>query len=210
MATRRSGYAAGQTHASWYTSTVSNQERALGARCSIDSLLTKPAHSNRNQWLIAIAVLKLVKAVLFISMGFGVIRLLHKDLADTLLHITTALGFDPENRAVNVLLDKLSSLDPYHLKVISFALFMYAGLDVIEGYGLILGKIWAEYFTLILTASFLPWELYEIIRHVTILKVVLTLLNVFVVIYLAIVVKERVRERQELVTAATDLQKKTS
>jgi uncharacterized membrane protein (DUF2068 family) len=87
---------------------------------------------------------------------------------------------------------------------------MYAGLDVIEGYGLILGKIWAEYFTLILTASFLPWELYEIIRHVTILKIVLTLLNVFVVIYLAIVVKERVRERQELVTAATDLQKKTS
>lgn len=143
-------------------------------------------------------------------MGFGVIRLLHKDLADILLHVTTALGFDPENRAVNVLLDKLSSLDPFRLKLISFALFLYAGLDVIEAWGLILGKIWAEYFTLILTASFLPWELYEIIRHVTILKVVLTLLNVFVVIYLAIVVKERVRERQEPVTAARDLQKKTS
>ena len=169
--------------------------------------MKKLSHPERNQWLIAIGVLKLLKAVLFISMGVGAIKLLHKDLADVLLRITIALRFDPENRAVNVVLDKLSSLTPHTLKQISFALFLYAGLDVIEGIGLILGKIWAEYFTLILTASFLPWEFYEIVRHLTILKIILTLLNVFVVIYLAFVVKERVRERQELKTTAPDFQK---
>lgn len=143
-------------------------------------------------------------------MGFGVIKLLHKDLADVLLHITTALRFDPENRAVNVLLDQLSSLTPHRLKQISFALFLYAGLDVIEGIGLVLEKIWAEYFTLILTASFLPWEFYEIFRHVTVFKVILTLVNVFVVIYLAFVVKERVRERQNLEPTAANLEKTRS
>ena len=130
-------------------------------------------------------------------MGFGVIKLLHKDIGDLLLQVTTALRFDPENRAVNILLEKAALLSPHRLKEISFALFLYAGLDIIEGAGLVLEKTWAEYFTLILTTSFLPWEFYEIIRHITIFKVILTLLNVVVVIYLAFVVKERVRERQE-------------
>ena len=103
-------------------------------------------------------------------MGFGVIRLLHKDIADVLLRTVTALRFDPENRFVNVLLEKSALLSPHRLKEISFAIFLYAALDIIEGTGLVLEKVWAEYFTLILTGSFLPWELYEIIRHVTVLQ----------------------------------------
>jgi uncharacterized membrane protein (DUF2068 family) len=129
--------------------------------------LTTHSHPNRNRWLIAIGVLKLLKAVLFVSMGFGVINLLHKDVADVLLRATTALRFDPENRFVNMLLEKSALLNPHRLKEISFAIFLYAALDIIEGTGLVLEKVWAEYFTLILTGSFLPWEFYEIIRHVT-------------------------------------------
>jgi uncharacterized membrane protein (DUF2068 family) len=164
---------------------------------TINGALTTHSHPNRNRWLIAIGVLKLLKAVLFVSMGFGVIRLLHKDIADVLLQAVTALRFDPENRIVNVLLEKSALLSPQRLKEISFAIFLYAALDIIEGTGLVLEKVWAEYFTLILTGSFLPWELYEIIRHVTVFKVVLTLLNLAVFIYLAHVVNEKVRARQE-------------
>jgi uncharacterized membrane protein (DUF2068 family) len=158
--------------------------------------LTTHSHPNRNRWLIAIGVLKLLKAVLFVSMGFGVIKLLHKDVADVLLRAVTVLGFDPENRIVNVLLEKSALLSPHRLKEISFAIFLYAALDIIEGTGLVLEKVWAEYFTLILTASFLPWELYEIIRHATVLKFVLLLLNLIVFIYLAIVVNDKVRSRE--------------
>ena len=115
-------------------------------------------------------------------MGFGVIRLLHKDIADVLLRAVTALRFDPENRIVNVLLEKSALLSPHRLKEISFAIFLYAALDIIEGTGLVLEKV---------------WELYEIIRHVTVLKIVLTLLNLAVFIYLAHVVNEKVRARQQ-------------
>jgi uncharacterized membrane protein (DUF2068 family) len=159
--------------------------------------LTTHSHPNRNRWLIAIGVLKLLKAVLFVSMGFGVINLLHKDIADVLLRAITALRFDPENRFVNMLLEKSALLNPHRLKEISFAIFLYAALDIIEGTGLVLEKVWAEYFTLILTGSFLPWEFYEIIRHVTVLKIVLTLLNLAVFVYLAHVVNEKVRARQQ-------------
>jgi uncharacterized membrane protein (DUF2068 family) len=137
-------------------------------------------------------------------MGFGVINLLHKDVADVLLRATTALRFDPENRFVNMLLEKSVLLNPHRLKEISLAIFLYAALDIIEGTGLVLEKVWAEYFTLILTGSFLPWELYEIVRHVTLLKVVLTILNLLVFIYLAIVVNDKVRARQQASAASAD------
>ncbi len=57
-------------------------------------------------------------------MGFGVIRLLHKDIADILLRTTIALRFDPENRFINVLLEKSALLSPHRLKEISFAIFI--------------------------------------------------------------------------------------
>jgi uncharacterized membrane protein (DUF2068 family) len=166
--------------------------------------LIKQSHPDRNRWLILIGVLKLLKAVLFVSMGFGVIRLLHKDVADVLLQVTTAFRFDPENRFVNILLEKSALLTPHALKEISIGMFLYAALDVIEGTGLVLEKAWAEYFTLILTGSFLPWEIYEIIHHVTIFKVVITVLNLAVFVYLAIVLNEKVRARQERVETSVD------
>ena len=176
---------------------------ALNARLATGALTTH-SHPNRNRWLIAIGALKLMKAVLFISMGFGVIRLLHQDVADVLMRFLLALRFDPENRFVNVLLEKTALLSPHRLKEISFAIFLYAALDIIEGTGLVLEKVWAEYFTLILTGSFLPWELYEIIRHVTVLKIVLTLLNLAVFISLANVVNEKVRARQHTPAVGAD------
>jgi uncharacterized membrane protein (DUF2068 family) len=176
----------------------------LNAGLNNDGALTSHSHPNRNRWLIAIGVLKLLKAVLFVSMGFGVIRLLHKDVADVLLHATLALRFDPENRFINVLLEKSALLSPQRLREISFAIFLYAALDVIEGTGLVLEKVWAEYFTLVLTGSFLPWEFYEIIRHVTVLRVVLLILNLLVFIYLAIVVNEKMRGRQQTQATPTE------
>jgi uncharacterized membrane protein (DUF2068 family) len=166
--------------------------------------LIKQPHPDRNRWLILIGVLKLLKAVLFVSMGFGVIRLLHKDVADVLLQVTTALRFDPENRIVNLLLEKSALLTPHTLREISIGMFLYATLDVIEGTGLVMEKSWAEYFTLILTGSFLPWELYEIIHHVTTFKVVITVLNLAVFVYLGIVLNEKVRARQERVETRVD------
>lgn len=156
---------------------------------------------DRGRWLLAIGVLKLLKAALFLAMGFGVIKLLHKDIADVLLHLTMALRFDPESHAVNLLLDRAATLDPHRLKEISFGLFLYAGLDIVEGTGLVLRKGWAEYFTLILTCSFLPWELYEILRHVTGFKLVLFLLNFIVAVYLAVVVKDSMHARQQAAEA---------
>jgi uncharacterized membrane protein (DUF2068 family) len=127
--------------------------------------------------------------------GFGALRLLHKDLVDSVTHLVLALRFDPENHFVNLVLEKVALINPHRLREISAAIFCYAALDIVEGTGLALEKTWAEYLTLIITASFLPWELFEIMRHITWLKIVLLIVNVLVVVYLIFHVQARMRHR---------------
>jgi len=140
--------------------------------------------AHHNQWLILIGALKLAKAALFISIGFGILRLLHKDLVEVLTRVAMALRFDPESHFVNLVLDKVNLINDHRLKQISAAVFCYAALDITEGVGLILEKPWAEYLTLALTAAALPWEFFEIARHPSWLKAGFSLINVLVVIYL--------------------------
>ena len=157
---------------------------------------SRTVHRHHNQWLILIGSLKLLKAILFFLLGIGALRLLHKDLVDVLTRAAVDMRFDPESHFINMLLEKVSLINDHRLKQISVAVFCYAGLDIVEGIGLILEKAWAEYLTLILTASFLPWELFEIFRHVTGFKIALILLNLLVLIYLVFHVQNRARERQ--------------
>jgi uncharacterized membrane protein (DUF2068 family) len=152
---------------------------------------------SQDRWLELIGFFKILKGVFFVLVGVGVLRLVHRDLADMLFRLALNLRIDPENHLVSLLLERADSLTPHRLRWIGAAVFCDAGLDFIEGTGLVLRKAWAEYFTLILTASFLPWELFEIIRHLTVMKVCLTILNVLVVVYLAFVLKQRAAAKRE-------------
>jgi uncharacterized membrane protein (DUF2068 family) len=153
--------------------------------------------THHDRWIIAIGLFKLFQALLFILLGFGAMRLLHKDLMDIAEHFVLAMRFDPEGHFVNLFLDKVALIDPHRLKQISAVVFAIAGLDIIEGTGLVLERVWAEYVTLVLTASFLPWEFFEILRHVTWIRVVLLVINLAVVAYLLYYVKLRVHQRRE-------------
>jgi uncharacterized membrane protein (DUF2068 family) len=62
--------------------------------------------------------------------------------------------------------------------------FVYAGLFLTEGLGLWFLKRWAEWFTVIITSSLVPVEVYEIHRHPSAVKVVVLAINVAVVGYL--------------------------
>jgi uncharacterized membrane protein (DUF2068 family) len=107
-----------------------------------------------------------------------------------------ALHHDPEGRLSSLLLDKVALLDPHRLKQISAAIFAHAALDILEGTGLVLRKVWAEFVTVILSGFFLPFEFMALARHVTWLRVGVTAVNVAVVIYLIFHLRMKLRERQ--------------
>jgi uncharacterized membrane protein (DUF2068 family) len=140
-----------------------------------------PSH---DRGLMLIGLFKLAKAIFFFGLGVGAIHLLHKDLQDEVMRLALKLKFDPENRFVTLLLDKVDLIDAHRLRQISVATFAYSGLALTEGVGLLLEKVWAEYLTLILTISFLPWELYELVRKPDWFRLSLLLINLAVLWYL--------------------------
>ena len=138
----------------------------------------------RNRWLELIAAYKLLQAALLISVGVGALKLLHKDVADLLSNLADKWSIDAEGRLVHFLLNKASLVDDHMLRRISTFLFCYAALGLIEGVGLMLEKVWAEYFTAIITASFLPLEIFELAHRVTWFRIGLFVVNLAVLAYL--------------------------
>lgn len=144
-----------------------------------------------NKVLILIAIYKGLQAALFFAVGIGALRLLHKDVGDFFEDLRDSLHFSPESRLVNFLLEKASLIDDPILRRIGAVAFSYAALSLAEGTGLYLEKAWGELLTLIITASFLPWEVFEVFRHVTWVRIALLLINTLVFIYLLKVVALR-------------------
>jgi uncharacterized membrane protein (DUF2068 family) len=141
--------------------------------------------------IFLIGLFKLLKAALLIAIGIGAVKFLHKDLSGTILHWAQVLHVDQDNRYLHGILVRVFRVTPKQLKTLSVGTFIYAGLFLTEGVGLLLRKHWAEYFTIITTGAFIPLEIYELVRHFTITKVVVTVINVLIVWYLVARVRSR-------------------
>jgi uncharacterized membrane protein (DUF2068 family) len=148
---------------------------------------TKGTHS---RGLMAIAAYHLVKAILLVALGFGELHYLHRDLAHAVAHWIDLMRVDPHNHYIMWLMERVSKVDEHRLKEISAGTFFYAALFACEGTGLALRMRWAEYLTIISTASLLPIEVYELIRRPGPEKVLILVVNLAVVAYLIWVVRE--------------------
>jgi uncharacterized membrane protein (DUF2068 family) len=131
-----------------------------------------------------IAAFKLLKGLALLAVAIGALKLLHQDVAAIADHWINAFKVDPHNRYILWLLAKLPLVNDRKLTELSVGTFIYSAVFLTEGIGLAFHKRWAEYFTIITTASFLPLELYEIIHRATIAKGVALAINILVVVYL--------------------------
>jgi len=127
---------------------------------------------------------KLFKGFLLLAVAIGAVRLLHKDIAESVEHWVRVLRVDPENHYIHRLLAKLFAVTPRQLRELSAGTFVYSGLLLTEGVGLLLRKRWAEYFTAITTGLLIPLEVYELARHFTAAKVAVFVINVLILWYL--------------------------
>lgn len=139
--------------------------------------------------LVLIALFKLVKALLLIAVGVGAVKLLHRDIAETVSNWVDVLRVDPDNRFIHGVLARVLNLTPGQLKAASVGTFVYAALLLTEGIGLLFRKRWAEYFTIITTAGLIPLELYELAKHITAGKIGILIVNIAIVAYLVVLVR---------------------
>jgi uncharacterized membrane protein (DUF2068 family) len=156
--------------------------------------LTSPAASAsaarpKDRLLTLIVVFKFVKGALLLALALGARHLMTRDVGTFAEHLVDSFRVDPGNRYIHALLEKAQFLSAKQLKAFSIGSFIYAAIVFTEGTGLALRKVWAEYFTIIVTGSFLPLEVYEICRHPTGMKIVVLVLNLAIVAYLVVRVR---------------------
>lgn len=138
---------------------------------------------------MVIAAFKLLKGLALLAVGFGALHLINKDLDVVMEHWVSFFRVDQNNHVIHGLIERFTNLDDRKLRQLSVGTFFYSAMLLTEGVGLALRQRWAEYFTIIATSSFIPLELYEIFKHVTLMKVALLFVNVAVVAYLAMELK---------------------
>src|SRR5713101_2410026 len=132
---------------------------------------------------------KLAKGLMLVAVGVGALHLIHKDVAEVVAGWFAQVHVDPDNRYADRVLTRLLSVDDRKLKAISLGTFCYAALLLTEGIGLLLRQRWAEYFTVVVTGSFIPLELYELSRHVTLTRLIVIAINLAIVGYLIVLLR---------------------
>ncbi|MGA3255512.1 MAG: DUF2127 domain-containing protein, partial [Mycobacterium sp.] len=102
------------------------------------------------------------------------------------LPIFRAAGLKVDQMTVVHELEKALAAKPSTLVLLTSMLAGYALLEVVEGVGLWLLKRWGEYFAVVATSVFLPLEIHDLAKGITMTRVVTFTINVAAVIYLLV------------------------
>jgi uncharacterized membrane protein (DUF2068 family) len=142
--------------------------------------------------LRVIAIERCLRGLLLLAAGVYLLFHLNTDFGRLAERIIRSVDVDPRQHLLHRLVTRLHSLRARELRIAGIAALGYGGLELVEGVGLWLDQLWAEYLTVIATTLLIPFELYELARHPTVWKAGGILINVLIVIYLARALRRRV------------------
>jgi uncharacterized membrane protein (DUF2068 family) len=94
------------------------------------------------------------------------------------------LGFNVDHSRLIGLIQHSFTLDTRTLTWLAIGLAVYALIELTEGIGLWLGQRWGEYFAMVATSVFLPYEIYDLTVKITWLRVGALVVNLLLVGYL--------------------------
>ena len=145
--------------------------------------------------MAAIAVFKLFKGALLLFGGFGLLELMHADIATLFSLLLETLHIKADTRLMHALVLKVDALQPHSVLIAGAISLGYAALLLAEGTGLWLELPWAAYLTVVSTSALVPLEVYELIELVTLPRIILLAVNVLIVLYLINQLKQHTLRR---------------
>jgi uncharacterized membrane protein (DUF2068 family) len=134
--------------------------------------------------LRGIAILEAVKGCLALVLGFIMLSFRHKDLQMVARHILGFLHVNPDRHFYHEVLRAASRVTSHGLVLFLFGSIIYALIRFAEAVGLWFAREWAEWFALISSAVYLPWEIYELIRRHSWVQWTVLGVNLLIVLYL--------------------------
>jgi uncharacterized membrane protein (DUF2068 family) len=159
-----------------------------------DAPLIRRGKELRSELILRVfAVERFIRFVIIAAAAFGVWRFeadqagverAYNSALPAIRDLYRDLGFDVNHSKLLGLIQHSFALTPRTLTFLAIGLAIYAVIELVEGVGLWLGKRWGEYFAMVATSIFLPYEIYDLTVKVTWLRVGALLVNILLVIYL--------------------------
>jgi uncharacterized membrane protein (DUF2068 family) len=150
-----------------------------------------PPRSRRILRLIALE--RIVRGVLLLGAGVYLLFHLNSDFGRLGERVMRAIELDPRRPFLHRIVVYLHDLHASELRVAAVFALGYGLLELVEGTGLWLDQLWAEYLTVVATSLLIPLELYELVRHPTALKAGGLVVNLLIVAYLVHLLRRRSR-----------------
>ncbi len=131
-----------------------------------------------------IALFRFAKAVLLIASGLSALRLVHPGVRAAVARWIEAMPLASQYAMVHRAVAFVTGLSEQRIEALAVAAFLYAALFITEGTGLWMGRLWAEWLTIVATTSFIPFEAFEVVKKATPLRAGVLGANIAIVIYL--------------------------
>ena len=140
--------------------------------------------------LRGVAIFELTKGLLVLLVGIGAVAALRRTIRHSLRAFVEHIF--PVQRVMEWL-----GITSGNLGWVALGALAYAAVRIAEAWGLWYGRTWAEWLALIGGALYVPFEVYELIVNRTITPLVLLILNLGIVVFMAVKLREKRRLRAE-------------
>ena len=145
------------------------------------------------RFLRLIALERIVRGALLLGAAVYLLFHLNSDFGRLGERVMRAIELDPRRPFLHRIVVYLHHLHASELRVAALLAFGYGLLELVEGTGLWLDQLWAEYLTVVATSLLIPLEAYELVHHPTALKAGGLVVNGLIVAYLVHLLRRRKR-----------------
>lgn len=143
-----------------------------------------------------VAAIEAAKGTIVLLAGFGLLRLLHRDLHAWSSEIVEHLHLNPARKYPHIFIDLFSSLTDQRLWLMAGMALLYSTIRFAEAYGLWKQKAWAEWLALVGGCIYLPPEAYAIYKKATFIHVSALVVNLVIVLLVAKVLLQKRKTKQ--------------
>ena len=152
-----------------------------------------PRRSRRVLRLIAVE--RTLRGLVLAGAGVYLVGHVNADYGRLAERVMRAVELDPHRPFLHHVVLRLHNLRAHQLLAAGIVASAYGALELVEGVGLWLDQLWAEYLTAIATSLLIPLELYELARAPSIWKAGGLAINVAIVAYLVYLLRRRTIRR---------------
>ena len=143
-----------------------------------------------------IALERMLRGVILAAGGVYLLLHLGSDYGRLAERIMRAVELDPRRHFLHSIVARLHRLHAEQLRLVGALAIGYGGVEMVEGVGLWLDQLWAEYLTITVTALLIPFEVYELVKAPSVWKAGGIAINIIIVLYLCFLLHRRLRKKR--------------